>query len=784
MEWMCVICGFDNRPRNKHCSMCGTNHEFSSNYKAKKMESRRRREERRIKIAERKRMLTSVTSDLRNSAEPITSGAAANTTTAAGAAANSVTEDNDDEEAGLLPPSPSRRSYRLSSTRSAAPNPIILPDSAQVSSISLSLRQFNALPLTHEERVEAIDYRRINALTLRQKSARRRKLWQRAYDPVLGMVWKRVPVRKTVIGQGRFGYTPRNSISLSQIPDSDSDTSSLLPDASIDPSGMSVISNPIAALLSASRSPQPSVAGYVAPGFLSTPTRRGNRDSFDDSAFVSCSPGFTSALDEDGEAVWRKIESGQQVSTHPLLTLGQPQQQQQQLRMGSPMQRLPYEAYRADSPFRSQDPQSSERKSDEDSTSRIAIANDRVDLLAVAAFTFKDKQLWFIEQSAQLATPVTQGFMRINISRANILADSFSAIMSVSTQDMSKIFKYNFINEMGIDAGGLEREWYSLIIQELFSPTAGFFVPCSSKSSGSTYHINPLVHLLYSDANPTRQFGGLPFVSSANYLNYYIFIGRVLGKALLTQQCVAATLSLPLRKQILNVPVTFSDLEFIDDELYNNLCYLQRNDNISSLSLDFSVSFAFGGRTYTHDLLPGGQDVPVTDENKSEYLLLRLKHRMLDSVKAPLEHLLRGFYEVIPLQIISVFDYMELDLLLCGVQDVSLEDWKRHTEYVGDYSPRHPCIRWFWRAVEAMEPEERVRLLQFTTGCARLPVQGFKALQSNDGRYRKFNIQPITKSVRLAFMLSWTVLLLCSAVVAFPILKQRFGFHHLLTATA
>jgi E3 ubiquitin ligase SMURF1/2 len=58
-------------------------------------------------------------------------------------------------------------------------------------------------------------------------------------------------------------------------------------------------------------------------------------------------------------------------------------------------------------------------------------------------------------------------------------------------------------------------------------------------------------------------------------------------------------------------------------------------------------------------------------------------------------------------------------------------------------------IRWFWLAVEAMTTEERIRLLQFTTGCSRVPAQGFKALQSHDGHYRKFNIQSIKKTVSM-----------------------------------
>jgi hypothetical protein len=51
-----------------------------------------------------------------------------------------------------------------------------------------------------------------------------------------------------------------------------------------------------------------------------------------------------------------------------------------------------------------------------------------------------------------------------------------------------------------------------------------------------------------------------------------------------------------------------------------------------------------------------------------------------------------------------------------------------------------------------MTNEERVRLLQFVTGNARLPAQGFKALQSNDGIYRKFNIQSVSKKVIFIFL--------------------------------
>ena len=39
--WMCIICGYDNKPRARHCPMCGTSHEFSDDYKSHKSERQR-----------------------------------------------------------------------------------------------------------------------------------------------------------------------------------------------------------------------------------------------------------------------------------------------------------------------------------------------------------------------------------------------------------------------------------------------------------------------------------------------------------------------------------------------------------------------------------------------------------------------------------------------------------------------------------------------------------------------------------------------------------------------
>jgi len=356
-----------------------------------------------------------------------------------------------------------------------------------------------------------------------------------------------------------------------------------------------------------------------------------------------------------------------------------------------------------------------------------------VDLSTIAAMTYRAKLLWFLDRLSEFQVPPSDGYIKIEIRRNRLLEDSHSVITQFQPQDLHKYMRIEFHGEPGVDAGGLEREWFALVTTELFRPETGLFT-CSGSETLGAYHINPTS----GAQNP-------------QHLSYFRFIGRFIGKAILGEQSIDANFSVPLRKQMLSMPVTFSDLEFVDEELYRNLLWLKTNDQVSNLCLDFSISYPGVGNQapVEYELKPGGADIPVTDENKEEYLQLRLRHRLLDSIKPQLENLLTGLYEVIPADLLSVFDYQELDLLLCGVPDIDVKDWKENTEYMGLYRKQgasHKVIRWFWKAVESMSHEERIRLLQYTTGCSRLPSQGFKALQSTDGRYRKFNIQSIYKS--------------------------------------
>uniref|UniRef100_A0AAR2IMM5 HECT-type E3 ubiquitin transferase n=1 Tax=Pygocentrus nattereri TaxID=42514 RepID=A0AAR2IMM5_PYGNA len=202
--------------------------------------------------------------------------------------------------------------------------------------------------------------------------------------------------------------------------------------------------------------------------------------------------------------------------------------------------------------------------------------------------------------------------------------------------------------------------------------------------------------------------------------------------------------SLPFYKRILNKPLALKDLESIDPEFYNSLIWIKEN-NIEECGLEmfFSVDKDILGEITTHDLKPDGGNIQVTEENKEEYIRLVAEWRLLRGVEEQTQAFFEGFNEVLPQQYLQYFDAKELEVLLCGMQEIDLADWQRNTIY-RHYARTSKQIIWFWQLVKEMDNEKRMRLLQFVTGTCRLPVGGFADLMGSNGP-QKFCIEKTGK---------------------------------------
>ncbi|KAK2731309.1 hypothetical protein FQN55_004780 [Onygenales sp. PD_40] len=309
--------------------------------------------------------------------------------------------------------------------------------------------------------------------------------------------------------------------------------------------------------------------------------------------------------------------------------------------------------------------------------------------------------------------------LQLSVRRDQVFLDSFKSLYFKSANEM-KYGKLNirFHGEEGVDAGGVTREWFQVLARGMFNPNYALFIPVASDRT--TFHPNRL-----SGVNQ-------------EHLLFFKFIGRIIGKALYEGRVLDCHFSRAVYKRMLGKSVSIKDMETLDLDYYKSLLWMLENDITDIITENFSVESDDFGEKQIIDLIENGRNIPVTQENKEEYVQLVVEYRLTGSVKDQLDNFLTGFHDIIPADLIAIFNEQELELLISGLPEIDVDDWKNNAEY-HNYSASSPQIQWFWRAVRSFDKEERAKLLQFVTGTSKVPLNGFKELEGMNG-FSKFNI--------------------------------------------
>lgn len=309
--------------------------------------------------------------------------------------------------------------------------------------------------------------------------------------------------------------------------------------------------------------------------------------------------------------------------------------------------------------------------------------------------------------------------LQLSVRRDQVFLDSFKSLYFKSADEMKYgKLSVRFHGEEGVDAGGVSREWFQVLARGMFNPNYALFIPVASDRT--TFHPNRL-----SGVNQ-------------EHLMFFKFIGRIIGKALYEGRVLDCHFSRAVYKRMLGKIVSVKDMENLDLDYYKSLLWMLENDITDIITETFSVEVDDFGESQVIDLVENGRNIPVTEDNKEEYVQRVVEHRLVTSVKEQLDHFLQGFHDIIPADLISIFNEQELELLISGLPEIDVDEWKNNTEY-HNYSASSPQIQWFWRAVRSFDKEERAKLLQFVTGTSKVPLNGFRELEGMNG-VNKFNI--------------------------------------------
>lgn len=321
-------------------------------------------------------------------------------------------------------------------------------------------------------------------------------------------------------------------------------------------------------------------------------------------------------------------------------------------------------------------------------------------------------------------------YLVLKVRRDCLVEDSLrgvSEVVGTGQEEIKKGLRIEFLGEEGLDSGGLRKEWFLLLVREIFDPEHGLFT--------------------YDDDSQYCYFSPHGFETS----DQFFLVGVLLGLAIYNSTILDVALPPFLfRKLLASAPsyagpttsssrpiygCTIDDLSEYRPALARGLRQMLEYEGSveQTFMLDFiAVTERYGQSEYT-PLCPNGDKRPVTNSNRKEYVDLYVRYLLDVAVSRQYEPFRRGFFTVCGGNALSLFRPEEIELLIRGsdealdvatLQAVAIYDgWGK-----GFDAGKEPLVIWFWNAFIQASPKDQRKLLSFITASDRIPAMGATSL--------------------------------------------------------
>ncbi|RLN74570.1 hypothetical protein BBJ28_00015168 [Nothophytophthora sp. Chile5] len=299
-------------------------------------------------------------------------------------------------------------------------------------------------------------------------------------------------------------------------------------------------------------------------------------------------------------------------------------------------------------------------------------------------------------------------YLVLKVRREHIVEDAMQQLVraSSSAETLKKPLKVKFVGEEGIDEGGVQKEFFQILIRQLLDPAFGMFT--------------------YDEETRSLWFNSDSLESTMEFE----LIGTLLALAIYNAVILDVSFPHIVYKKLMSCPLGLDDLELALPELGRGLRQLLsfQGDVEEVYQRNFEYSYEVFGEVKTVELKPGGSAMPVTNANREEYVALYVDYVLNGSVARQYGAFHRGFHQVCNREVLSMFRWEELQLLICGSADLDFEALEEATHYEDGFTEDSECIRDFWVVVHAMPLEDKKNLLRFATGSDRVPIRGLSNL--------------------------------------------------------
>jgi ubiquitin-protein ligase E3 A len=293
-------------------------------------------------------------------------------------------------------------------------------------------------------------------------------------------------------------------------------------------------------------------------------------------------------------------------------------------------------------------------------------------------------------------------YLFITVDRQTLYKESIELFKSLNPEDAKKQLRMTFKNEEGVDSGGIRKEYFQLLSQEI-------------KHDGALFEQTDNRVWIKADEDNEDVFEA---------------VGKIIGIALYNNVVINVPFPSLFFKKLLGKTPSVEDLKEIEPEMANSLRSLRRlsRDELGSLGLTFEITYEACGRARKHMLIRDGDRVHVTVENLKLFIEKYSEFYTVVVTRRQFDALARGFYAIIDKGTLSYLDPKELEKIMMGSNAFDLKALRSSTTYSG-FQEDAPIINYFWEIFERYDRRKRKRLLQFITGNDRIPVSGSASLR-------------------------------------------------------
>lgn len=300
-------------------------------------------------------------------------------------------------------------------------------------------------------------------------------------------------------------------------------------------------------------------------------------------------------------------------------------------------------------------------------------------------------------------------YTKLEVNRNSILEDTLLQLNSGI--NLKKPLKIHFIGEEGVDEGGVKKEFFQLIIKQIFDPNFGMFIH-------------------YEDQRRVW-FNPDTFDSGVNFE----VVGRIVGLAIYNSTILDIHLPMAAYKKLLGQPVNILDLEEFNPDLVKGLkSLLEFQGNVEEVFLQyFTIETSAFGHSIQHDLIPNGSQIPVTNQNREMFINLYIDWWLNKGIQLSFEGFKKGFLSICNGQVLKQFKAAELELVVCGNPKLDFFALENSTKYEG-FTRESSTIRYFWEIIHGFDGTQQKKFLCFVSGSDRAPIGGLGKMQMTISR--------------------------------------------------